>query len=263
MRISRRTVLLGAAGAGLLAAGGVGGSVLLGGDEAAAPLVPEATPGRLVRGTLAGASWWISLPPGVDGGVPVVVALHGRDGNAEGLLAAFGLDRFLAASGETFAVAGIDGGADGMWHPRADGQDPLRLVRDAFLPGLESRGLGIGGLLGWSMGGYGALLVDSLLDRKVPVCAVSPALFDDFAEVPEGLYDGADDFARWRIDARWDVPAELVRIDCGRDDALHPLARDFARARGIEFQERPGGHDLAYWQRELPAQLAWLGDRIE
>ena len=60
------------------------------------------------------------------------------------------------------------------------------MVVDEFLPMLAERGLLAGpgdriGLLGWSMGGYGALRLAALLgaDRVAAVAAVSPAMWSD------------------------------------------------------------------------------------
>ncbi|NGN92025.1 esterase [Nocardioides sp. KC13] len=210
------------------------------------------------------ARWWVSLPPGSSGDLPVVVALHGHGGSADGLLGAYHLDSALAASGHRFAIAAIDGGAEGFWHPRADGRDPLHLLLEAFLPALKDYALRPAGLIGWSMGGYGALLADSLLPskEKLPVCAVSPGILLRYADAPEWAFDGPDDFRRWDLRKRWDLDPELVRVDCGTEDGLYPAVRRFAEEKGLSLNSAPGGHDLDYWLPLVPSQLDWLAERI-
>ena len=57
-----------------------------------------------------------------------------------------------------FAIASVDGGDHEYWHPRR-GTDPAGMVVHEFLPLLARHGLDVTriGLLGSSMGGYGAL----------------------------------------------------------------------------------------------------------
>ena len=100
-----------------------------------------------------------------------------------------GLDRFLAASGHRMAVAAVDGGVASYWHERADGQDARRMVREEFLPLLAEQGLDADrpGLLGWSMGGLGVLMLGAELDRDLPVLAVSPALWPSYDQVMTDL----------------------------------------------------------------------------
>jgi hypothetical protein len=153
MGMTRRGLLTGALG-GAAAVAGAGALVeedVLPGRVAlhrelhlngSAGTIPDIEPGEVERGTLAGADWWIARPPGATGTLPVVLALHGANSAAGPLLRTMGLDRFLAASGAGFALAGIDGGTHGYWHPRADGRDPRALVIDAFLPMLSQRSSG-------------------------------------------------------------------------------------------------------------------------
>ncbi|RJS47044.1 alpha/beta hydrolase-fold protein [Nocardioides cavernaquae] len=281
MGITRRGLLTGAlGGAATLAGAGalVDVDVLPGrvafrrelGLNGDAGLIPDIEPGEVEHGTLAGADWWIARPPGATGTLPVVVALHGAHSSAEDWLRTMGLDRFLAASGASFALAGIDGGTKGYWHPRDDGHDPRALVLDHFLPLLASHGLEAEspGLLGWSMGGYGALLFASELDRKVPVVATSPALWNSYDATVAGAYDSRADFERWRIlgdGTRLDALRKLeIRVDCGRGDPFLGGVKDLRdELPDAEVHLAAGAHDAAYWTRVLPAQLAWLGSRMD
>ncbi len=176
-----------------------------------AGVVPDVEPGPRVEGVLQSEyvdddpAYWISYPPGTRPGdrLPVVVALHGAGRTAETWCDRLSLDSFLAASGRQMALAAVDGGLTSYWHEREDGQDPRRMVREEFLPLLGEQGLDVSapGLLGWSMGGLGVLMLGSELaadGADVPVLAVSPALWPaydqvvtDFAFDDEDQYDAA------------------------------------------------------------------------
>lgn len=227
--------------------------------------IPHVDPGDLTRGTLDGADWWVSRPPGSTGTLPVVLALHGARMTPDQLLDR-GLDRFLAASGQQFAIAAIHGGSNDYWHPREDGRDPRALVLDRFLPLLAAEGLEVStpGLLGWSMGGYGAMLFATELDAVGPVLAVSPALWPDYYGSSPGAFDDQADFEDWGLfDRREGLESRTVRIDCGRGDVFYRNVLEFADGLpSADLNIEAGGHDWDYWTRELPGQLTWLGRRL-
>lgn len=277
MRVTRRGLLLGS-GAGVAAA--VSGGALVEYDVLPGRVwayehlglngeggrIPDVAPGELTQGTLDGASWWVSRPPGATGPLPVVLALHGARMTPATLREKLGLDRFLAASGEQLAIAAIDGGASGYWHPRRDGTDPRGLVIDRFLPLLADEGLATTtpGLLGWSMGGYGALLLATELESPGPVLAVSPAVWRERDEAAPGAFDGAADFEEWGAFGRArDLEGLDLRVDCGRGDPFFRHVLELQdEVPGIDVRIESGGHDFGYWTRELPGQLAWLGERL-
>jgi enterochelin esterase-like enzyme len=219
--------------------------------------------------------WSIAYPPGHRAGdpLPVVVALHGRGASHtttfDVLRLGGVLDRLAADRGvPPFALASVDGGDHGYWHRRADGTDAGAMVADEFVPLLAHRGLDTGrlGLYGWSMGGYGALLLAGR--RAVPVRAVavaSPALFTASGDTPPGAFDGAADYRRNDV---FGEPARLagvpLRIDCGRSDPFYAATRAFVG----RLRPRPrtsfgaGAHDATYWRKVAPAELAFLGDNL-
>ncbi|WP_188782910.1 alpha/beta hydrolase-fold protein [Nocardioides phosphati] len=263
MGLTRRGLLLGGmAGAAVVAGAGalVEGAVVPGADSDG---------GDLSRGVLRGAEWWISRPDGASGRLPVVVALHGAYAGAEQWRRKLDLDDAHRASGARFALAAIDGGVHDYWHPRAVGRDPRSLVLDRFLPLLAREGLDVArpAFLGWSMGGYGALMLATEIDHAGPVVATSPALWSRFEDSAPGAYDGPTDFARWGIlgnHARIDrLARDRVRVDCGASDPFVPgvteLRRELPSAK-VRFS--PGAHNAGYWKRVLPAQLAWLDARV-
>ncbi|HEX2157559.1 MAG TPA: alpha/beta hydrolase, partial [Actinomycetes bacterium] len=94
-----------------------------------------------------------------------------------------------------FALASADGRGSG-WRP-APGDDPLAMLLDELLPLLSGLGLRTGpgqvAVLGWSMGGAGALrLAETHPDRLVALVAASPAVDPAGAEVAvtKGCHDG-------------------------------------------------------------------------
>jgi dienelactone hydrolase len=265
--ISRRTALLGGAGLALSACGidlpGGGGHSIDGSLASAA-----------MRGARIG--WTISYPKGHDVGdaLPVVISLHGRSNDHRTAFSGLHLDDArdqAAEDGATpFAVASVDGGDHSYWHHRADGTDPEAMLRDEFLPLLEKRKLDVSrlGLHGWSMGGYGAmLLVRSARNWLSPVgvAVSSPAFFASAGATPAGAFDDAEDFRRNDVfaHAAWlkDVP---LRIDCGEQDPFYPAVQDFRR----RMRPTPsggsgrGGHNRDYWRKVAPAQLRFLGSLL-
>ncbi|MGX7679754.1 alpha/beta hydrolase [Jatrophihabitans sp. DSM 45814] len=293
--MSRRAILL-AGSAVALSAGGVAiAADVYGSDDRPHPKpvpdpltpLPDIAGGPTISGTFTSVarldrpvSWTIAYPPGYQRAsasrpkLPVAVVLHGRHGDhayAFGKL--LGLDRYLALAMQQgtapFALASVDGG-DTYWHRRTTGEDAGEMVLEEFLPLLGSHGLDLSrvGFLGWSMGGYGSLLLASKLAerdgsaRVAAVAAESPAVWRTLAESYPVAFDGPADFAEngiyHRLLALKGIP---IRIDCGRQDALYPVAYEFARAltpAPAGGYER-GGHDLGYWRRTAPGQLAFIG----
>src|SRR5438270_4022438 len=222
MPVSRRGLLAGTAGA-VVAAGLVGateGPRLWRRADAAINPAPQPTysiPPVKAGGIVTGAfnsnarkgrrvRWAVPYPPGAttDQQLPVALVLHGRSDNFADAFGSHALDRFLADAvnhgAPPFALASMDGGDHTYWHRRADGDDPQRMVLEEFLPMLGSRGLHIDriGLSGWSMGGYGALLLTEQLGSVG--CAVvavdSPALWRHAGDTAPGAFDGRSDYER-------------------------------------------------------------------
>lgn len=288
-RPTRRGLLT---GAGLLAVGtGVGGfgvreGVLPGrtwlegrfGDRVDGP-VPDVAAGRVVEGSFVSGArrgvrcgWAVAYPPGRarDGDLPVAVVLHGKHGNHAKVFDHdyLALDKFLAVavaeSGTPFALASVDGG-NSYWHARDSGEDAGAMVHDELLPLLARHGLRTDrvGLMGWSMGGFGALSLAGRwgADRVAAVVAESPALFRSYQDATPGAYDDPADYASVTVFGRQDELAGIpLRIDCGTADPF----LDATRAYVESFPTRPagvfseGGHDVGYWRSMAPAQLRFL-----
>lgn len=138
------------------------------------------------------------------------------------------------------------------------------MVLNELIPMLGDQGLDTSrvGFIGWSMGGYGALLLGSRLgpQRTAAICAVSPALWMSSGAAAPGAFDSADDFAAntvFGLPALGSIP---IRIDCGTSDPFYSATKQFVAqlptppAGGFP----PGGHDSGFWSSQLPAELTWI-----
>ncbi|MCB0948085.1 MAG: alpha/beta hydrolase, partial [Mycobacterium sp.] len=240
--INRRALLHIGLGSGLAAAAGGYALGAWGASVAAgAPPAPQAPPavlptsasGSFVSANRGGAvtNWIIARPPGQTAPIRPVILLHGKGSSAHTVMS-MGVEQFLAdavrAGVPPFAIAAVDGG-DGYWHRRASGNDSGAMVLDEFLPLLGEQGLDTSrvAFLGWSMGGYGALLLGSRLGagRTAAICAVSPALWTSPGAAAPGAFDGAEDYAAnsvWGQAALNEIP---LRIDCGYGDPFYPATQ--------------------------------------
>jgi pimeloyl-ACP methyl ester carboxylesterase len=287
--LSRREILRLGVGAAAGAAGAyalgsalqtpntVGPSVSM--TSAGAPLAPPLQPppaaaqptyvtGSFVSAARGGVNtnWAIARPPGQTAPLRPVIALHGKGQDAAGVMAGGveqGLAEAVAAGLPPFAVVAVDGGGS-YWHKRTSGEDSGAMVLDELIPMLGEQGLDTSrvGFLGWSMGGYGALLLGARLGpaRTAAICAVSPALWTSPGAAAPGAFDGADDYAAnsvWRLPQLGSIP---IRIDCGNSDPFYSATKQFiaqlpnSPAGGFS----PGGHDGGFWSSQLPAEIAWM-----
>jgi dienelactone hydrolase len=292
--LRRRTLLLGAAGAGVVGVGAVGLGVeqgvlpgrtrlrdLLGlnGEDGE---VPDVEVGSIERGTFRSAhrlgartGWALCRPPGASGELPLVVALHGLGGDRERPLKSdFALPAYLAqavADGvPPFAVATVDGG-ESYWHERPSGEDAGAMVVDELLPLLGRRGVATDriGLLGWSMGGYGALRLGGLLgpNRVAAICAVSAALWSDPDAASASGFEDAAEYEEFTVTGHQaDLAGIPVRIDCGTGDPFYRDLQDYVDGfpgdADLTVTFEPGSHQPGYWRRMLPVELEFLGRRV-
>jgi enterochelin esterase-like enzyme len=222
--------------------------------------------GRQVR-------WAVAYPPGTepDADLPVALVLHGRSGDSGQAFGSHGLHRFLAdavrAGTPPYALASVDGGQHTYWHRRADGDDPQAMLLQELLPLLAKRGLRTErfGVTGWSMGGYGALLLAATVPQRVAAVSVdAAALWRRAKDTAPGAFDGAADFARHdvlgHLDRLHGVP---LRVGCGRSDPF--VATNRALAAAVPAAERSfprGGHDTGCWNLLRPGDLRFLGRKL-
>jgi pimeloyl-ACP methyl ester carboxylesterase len=169
------------------------------------------------------------------------------------------------------AIVAADGGG-GYWHAHP-GDDPMAMVIDELIPLCQARGLGRGpqpiGVMGISMGGYGALL----MAEKHPhlfaaVAAIAPAVWTTYAEAEganPGAYASASDFAA--NDAVTHAPALAgtpVRVASGLSDPFHPgvLALAQALPPGAEVELSRGCHTGPFFRSQEPPSLAFLSTHL-
>ena len=292
--LSRRALLLGSTTAGAVlvagAAAGVEQGVLPGRPwlqatlhlNGAAGKVPDVEPGPVETGSFVSSArlgaetgWCLIHPPGHHEQLPLVVALHGLGEDDRSLLGpSFGLDRYLAAAVAggvpPFAIAAADGGTS-YWHQRPDGEDASAMVTDELLPLLRGHGVRTGriGLLGWSMGGYGALRLAGELgaDRVAAVAAASPAIWSDPGDASRSGFEDAEEYEKYSVVGHQDdLDGIAVRIDVGTGDPFYRDVQDyvggFPESADVTSTFEPGAHDPAYWRRMLPAELAFLGRAV-
>ncbi len=261
---NRRTVLRMGLGAAVGAIA-VGATAL---PKAVGQPAPTYRSGSFVSAARGGVStnWAIAQPPGQTAPLRPVIALHGKGSDAATVMAGGveqGLAEAVAAGLPPFAVVAVDGGG-GYWHDRDSGDDAGEMVLDELIPMLAGQRLDTSrvGFIGWSMGGYGALLLGARLGpaRTAGICAVSPALWTSAGAAAPGAFDGEQDYAAnsvWGLAALGAVP---IRIDCGNGDPFAAATRQFIAqlpnppAGGFS----PGGHNDAFWSSQLPAEISWL-----
>lgn len=117
-------------------------------------------------------------------------------------------------------------------------------------------------LLGWSMGGFGAMLIASDLGRRrvIGVLAVSAALWLKGSQTPAAAFDGKTDFDEHSILARTAALSGIpLRIDCGTSDPFVVANRRLAeRLPTATHHFTEGGHDYAYWSSQVADQMRWV-----
>jgi enterochelin esterase-like enzyme len=215
----------------------------------------------------------ICFPPGHVAGTPVPVCfcLPGRGARGRDVFRVFRIhDAMVAAlarGGASFAVVGVDGG-ESYWHKRASGEDRMAMLEKEVIPRTEDRHLlgaeGAGrAIMGWSMGGYGALRAaqrnPTLFEAVV---AVSPALWLRHQDAVADAFDGPDDYRRNDVfDAAESLRGMAVHVDCGASDPFVNATREFIRrlptppVGGIA----DGCHNDDYWLRVASGQIDTLG----
>ena len=151
-------------------------------------------------------------------------------------------------------------------------KDVVGLVEGTFPVKAERGGRCIGGL---SMGGYGAVKLGiKHHDMFASVTSHSGAVAmmqdhqrvkehgDEFARIfGKSPADGPEDtFALVKAVDHGRLPA--IRIDCGTEDFLLPQNRSFHKHLtdlhiAHEYEEFPGGHDWAYWDKHVQDAIAF------
>jgi enterochelin esterase-like enzyme len=228
----------------------------------------------ITRGTLAsGFPWMLAVPHAADAiSLPVCYCLPGRGSTAASVFGNLRIPDFVA-QGMTergvppFAVAAYDGG-ESYYHRRASGEDRHAALLE-LIAQVEDR-LGsrsaVRGLLGWSMGGYGALLAAERQPQRFRAVAVaSPALWTRYEDAVSDAFDDRADYERNDVFAgAGKLRGIALRVDCGDSDPFTSSAVAFRkRVHPTPAGEISAGcHDADYWRRVAPAQVDFLGHAL-
>ncbi len=163
---------------------------------------------------------------------------------------------------------GVDGG-DSYWHERASGEDRMRMLLEELVPFVERTfDLRVRATMGWSMGGYGALLAASRLpDRFVTAAVQSPALFQSYDAMRAAVPDAFDTSIDFVDNDLFKKPAGLVGkplwIACGDGDPFAPAVAAFAPPRAdVTRVAVPGCHDAGFWREHLAEQVRYVAARV-
>jgi enterochelin esterase-like enzyme len=220
----------------------------------------------------------LAYPPGHHPGdeLPLVIMLHGYGASHADALAGMSPAQAVALkiNGQPLgpmAMVTVDGG-NGYWNPHP-GDNPMAMVISELIPRCQHQGLGrppqLTGIMGISMGGYGALL----LAEKHPhlfaaVAAISPAVWTSYQQAKDanaGAYASAAAFAGSNVITHTAALAGLpVRIAAGNDDPFYPGVQALARAlpAGAVVSFGHGCHTGSFFVEQEPPSLAFLARHL-
>jgi S-formylglutathione hydrolase FrmB len=151
------------------------------------------------------------------------------------------------------------------------------MLTDEVIPMCRRRGLGGQrrvGVMGVSMGGYGALLLaERRPDLISAAAAISPAIWTSYAQARAanaGAYASAADFAAGDVVTHAAALARVpVRIAAGFGDPFYPGVQALARALPSRAGGEPpvvsfsnGCHDSSFFTSQEPPSLAFLGRHV-
>jgi predicted esterase len=223
-------------------------------------------------------SYTIAYPPNhrPGGHLSLIVMLHGYGDNHATAL--FGMTPAQAvalrqdgASLTPMALVTVDGG-NGYWNPHP-GDNPMAMVMDELIPLCQRKGLGVApnkiGMMGVSMGGYGALAIAERNPGLVAaVAAISPAVWTSYAQAHaanSGAFASASAFAAGNVirhaDSLRGIP---VRVASGVDDPFHPGVEKFASVLpgGDTVLFSAGCHTPAFFLEQEPPSLTFLARHL-
>ena len=220
----------------------------------------------------------IAYPPNHGPGdrLALIVMLHGLGNNHASAL--FGMSPAQAVALRRggsplrpMAMVTVDGG-DGYWNPHP-GDDPMAMVIDELIPFCQRKGLGVApnriGLMGISMGGYGALAIaERRPDLVSALAVVSPAVWTSYAQARAanaGAFTSASAFAAGDVITHAAaLRTTPVRIASGVGDPFHPgveqLANALGAGRAITFPA--GCHTEPFFLEQEPPSMMFLSHHL-
>jgi pimeloyl-ACP methyl ester carboxylesterase len=199
--------------------------------------------------------FYTAVPAGYGSGrgLPVCLVLHGASKTAADF-PRLSLGRFLTDAVRRGSLPFVLAGATGdrlAWQP-SGADDPQRMVHEEIPRWCAARGFDTSrtALWGWSMGGYGALLLaEAYPGFAHAVAAFSPAVRPgDAVFTSAGLLRGTP-----------------VGLWCGLQDGLLGDVRALAKA--LPAAPAAGGyaggrHNFGYWSRCIPAAFDFLAGTL-
>jgi len=220
----------------------------------------------------------IAYPPGHKPGdrLPLVVMLHGEGGDHTSGVGGLTPAKALAlqvdgAPLRPMAIVTVDGGS-GYWNPHP-GDNPMGMVVDELIPLCRRLGLGRApdtvGVLGISMGGYGAIL----LAEKFPhlfrvVAAISPAVWTSYGQasaVNSAAYASPAAFAAADVVTHARALAGIpVRVASGDGDPFHPGVVALAKVLPSDaiVVLSAGCHSGSFFLQQTPPSLEFLSHHL-
>jgi enterochelin esterase-like enzyme len=220
----------------------------------------------------------IGYPPSYREGdaIPLIVMLHGYAQNHTSALVGMTPAQAMALRVDgtglaPMALVTVDGG-NGYWNPHP-GDDPMAMVVDELIPLCRRKGLGAAprkiGLMGISMGGYGALAIaERNAGLAAAVAAISPAIWTSYAQARAanaGAFASPADFRKGdvirHVGALEDV---AVRVASGVDDPFHPGVASLANvlAPGSTTVFSAGCHTDPFFLEQEPPSLNFLARHL-
>jgi dienelactone hydrolase len=253
----RRTLItLGATAAGIAAWAGYRGR-----STESEPVIPYAPIGderverrnSVARGRQVDFYTAVPAGHGSGKGLPIVIILHGASKTAADF-PRLGFGAFLTDAVRRGAPPFVLAGATGdrlAWRP-SGGDDPQRMVREEIPRWCAQRGFDITriALLGWSMGGYGALL----LAEAYPGWARAVAAFSPAVRPGDDVLTAANLLRGTRV-GLW----------CGRQDPLYDDVLSLQEALPsppAAGDYRDGRHNFGYWSRCVPDGFDFLAEAL-
>jgi len=221
----------------------------------------------------------ISYPPAHRAGdsLALIVMLHGYSNNHTTAL--FGMSpaqalalRIDGAPLPPMAMVSVDGG-NGYWNPHP-GDDPMAMVVHELIPFCQRKGLGVAphqiGLMGISMGGYGALAIAERFPNLVSaVAAISPAVWTSYPQAHAangGAFASKLTFDAGNVIAYVDSLKDIsVRVASGINDPFQPgvesLTNVLPRSATVVFSA--GCHSEPFFVEQEPPSIAFLAHHLK
>jgi enterochelin esterase-like enzyme len=221
----------------------------------------------------------IGYPPAYRHGdlIPLIVMLHGYDQNHASALVGMTPAQAVAlrvdgAPLTPMAMVTVDGG-NGYWNPHP-GDDPMSMVVNELIPFCQRKGLGVSptriGLMGISMGGYGALAIaERYPSLASTVAAISPAVWTSYAQARSanaGAFASASAFGKNNVIAHASsLHGTAVRVASGADDPFHSGVEKLVSVLLPHDTEvfSAGCHTNSFFLEQEPPSLRFLSQHLE